>query len=284
MVPLYVMLLPTIAYFIILTYYPLAHAIVISMQQYNLIGYRPFIGLQNFRNVLSDQNFWSSFRNTLFLGTAMIVIGFVAPIIIALSLNEVLNIWVKRTVQMIIYLPHLFSWVVVGGLWVQMLVPDGGLVNAVLQVFGIPPVQFMTNPDIARWVIILVSVWKEMGFNCVIYLAAIVGILPSLYESARVDGANRWHEMFYITIPSLSQTMRVVGLLSIMGVLRMFDQIYVMRNAVIEPKVDVLMTYVYDQGFQLMNVGQATACALLILVFTLLLTIFTSRLVRFNAL
>ncbi len=279
-VPLYVMLLPTIAYFVIFTYYPLLHSIFISMQNFNLIGNRPYVGLHNYRHVLTDPTFWSSFENTLFLGISILLIGFVAPIIMALSLNEVLSSWLKRTVQMVIYLPHLFSWVVVGGLWIQLLAPDGGLVNAVLQVMGIAPVQFMSDPNLARWVIILVSVWKDVGFNTVIYLAAMVGINPALYESARVDGANRWHEMGYITIPSLARTMQVVGLLSIMGVLRLFDQIYVMRNAVIEPQVNVLMTYVYDMGFQEMNIGRATASALLILIFTLILTLFTQRLIR----
>lgn len=281
--PLYMMLLPTIAYFLILTYYPLVHSVLISMQNFNLIGNRPFVGLQNYRNVLSDPNFWTSFRNTLVLGGSILVIGFVAPIIIALSLNEVLQQWMKRTLQMVIYIPHLFSWVVVGGLWIQLLNPDGGLVNAVLHVFGLRPVQFMSDPNLARWVIILVSVWKDVGFNTVLYLAAIVGINPELYNAARVDGANRWHEVWHVTLPSLTRTMQVVALLSIMGVLRLFDQIYVMRNAVIEPKVDVLMTYVYDQGFTQMNIGQATASALLILLATLLLTLFTRRLVQFDA-
>lgn len=283
-IPLYLMLLPAITYFVIMTYYPLVQAVLISMQNFHFIGNRPFVGFQNYVNVLSDSDFWSSFTNTLVLGAGILVIGFVAPIVIALSLNEVLQSWLKRTIQMVIYVPHLFSWVVVGGLWIYMLTPDGGLVNAVLQALNLPQVQFMTNPNLARWVIILVTVWKEVGFNCIIYLAAIVGINPVLYESARVDGATRWHEMWYVTIPMLGRTMKVVGLFSIMGLLRLFQQIYVMRNAVIEPKVDVLMTYVYDKGLQQMNIGQATASALLILVFTLLLTLITRRLVQYNEL
>jgi putative aldouronate transport system permease protein len=283
-VPLYLMLLPAIAYFVIMTYYPLAHAVLISMQNFRFIGNRPFVGFQNYVDVLSDSEFWSSFANTFILGAGILVIGFVAPIVIALSLNEVLQSWLKRTIQMVIYIPHLFSWVVVGGLWIYMLTPDGGLVNTVLQVLHLPQVQFMTNPNLARWVLILVTVWKEVGFNCILYLAAIVGINPALYESARVDGATRWHEMWHVTIPMLRRTMKVVGLLSIMGLLRLFQQIYVMRNAVIEPKVDVLMTYVYDKGLQQMNIGQATASALLILLFTLLLTLITRRLVQYNEL
>lgn len=281
-IPLYAMLLPTIAYFILFTYYPLVHSVVISMQDFNLIGNRPFIGLENYRNVLTDPTFWADFRNTLFMGISMLVIGFVAPIVIALSLNELMQQWLKRSIQLVIYLPTLFSWAVVGGLWIQLLNPDGGLVNAVLNAFGISSVQFMSDPNTAQWVIILVSVWKDVGFNCVIYLAALAGINPELYASAKVDGANRWQETWHVTIPGLARTMQIVGLLSIMGVLRMFDQIYVMRNAVIEPKVNVLMTYVYDQGFTQMNIGQATASALIILVFTLVLTIFTQRLVRYD--
>jgi putative aldouronate transport system permease protein len=281
-IPLYVMLLPVIVYFIVFTYYPLVHSVLISMQDFKLIGNRPFIGFENYRNVLVDPNFWADFRNTLFLGISILLIGFVAPIVIALSLNELLSQWLKRSIQMVIYLPHLFSWAVVGGLWIELLNPDGGLINAVLNAFGISSIQFMSDPNVARWVIILVSVWKEFGFNSVIYLAALAGINPELYASAKVDGANRWQETWFVTIPGLARTMQIVGLLSIMGVLRMFDQIYVMRNAVIQPKVDVLMTYVYDQGSQ-MNIGQATASALIILVFTLLLTVFTQRLVKYDS-
>lgn len=280
--PLYVMLLPAIAYFIVFTYYPLVHSVLISMQNFRLIGNRPFIGFENYRTVLTDSTFWADFRNTLVMGVSILIIGFVAPIVIALSLNELLKQWFKRSVQMVIYLPHLFSWAVVGGLWIQVLNPDGGLVNAVLNVFGISTVQFMSDPNVARWVIILVSVWKDVGFNCVIYLAALAGIHSELYASAQVDGANRWQETWHVTIPGLGRTMQIVGLLSIMGILRMFDQIYVMRNAVIEPKVDVLMTYVYDQGLTKMNIGQATASALIILVFTLILTVFTQRLIRYD--
>ncbi|MDB5084022.1 MAG: sugar transporter permease [Bacilli bacterium] len=280
---LYLMLVPTIVYFVILTYFPLLHAILISMQNFHMIGDRPFVGLQNYSQVLSDQTFWSTFGNTLFLGIGILLIGFVAPIVIALSLNELLQTWLKRTIQMIIYIPHLFSWVVVGGLWIYLLTPNTGLVNVVLKLLGIPQVQFMTDPNLARWVIILVSVWKDVGYNCILYLAAMVSINPALYESARIDGATRWNEMWHITLPSLGRTMQVVGLLSIMGILRLFDQIYVMRNAVIEPKVDVLMTYVFDQGFkQIDSIGQATASALLILLLSLFLTLFTRRLVRYD--
>ena len=276
------MVLPALAYFAVFTYYPLGHALVISLQKYNLIGFRPFIGLNNYHTALTNGSFWRDFINTIFLGTGMIVIGFFAPIVMALSLHEVLTLWIRRTFQLVVYLPSLFSWVVVGGLWIEILNPTGGLVNAVLHLFGVHSVSFMTDPTVARWTIVLVSVWKDAGFNTIIYLAALSGINPSLYEAARTDGANHWQETLAITIPSLVGTMRIVLLLSVMGVLSMFDEIYVMRNAVIEPQVNVLMTYVYDHGFLLFNIGEATAAAVLILVMNLALTIVVRRLVRYD--
>lgn len=281
-VPLMLMVLPALAYFGIFTYYPLGHAVVISLQKYNLIGVRPFIGLHNYHTALTNAGFWRDFTNTIIIGAGMIIIGFVAPIVIALSLQEVLTVWIRRTFQLVVYLPSLFSWVVVGGLWIELLNPTGGLINGILHLFGVHPVSFMTDPTIARWIIVLVSVWKDAGFNTVIYLAALSGISPVLYEAARIDGANHWQETLAITLPSLVGTMRVVLLLSVMGVLSMFDEIYVMRNAVIEPQVNVLMTYVYDHGFLLFNIGEATAAAVLILVMNLALTIVVRRLVRYE--
>ncbi len=281
-VPLLAMLAPTLVYFLVFAYYPLAHSVVISLQQYSLIGARPFVGLANFRAALTDPNFWRDFLNTLILGAGILSIGFVAPIMIALSLNVIMSQWIRRTLQMFVYLPSLFSWVVVGGLWIELLKPDGGLVNLVVHALGFRSIAFMTSAALARWVIILVAVWKDAGFSAVIYLAALAGINPSLYEAARIDGANYWHEVRYVTLPSLVGTMRVVLLLAIMGVLSMFDEIYVMRNAVTAPQVNVAMMYVYDHGFELFNLGEATASALLILAATLLLTIATRRLVRYD--
>lgn len=279
---LYALILPALLYFLVLTYVPLVQGVVGSVQSFEMLGGRQFVGLENYRQLFLDPTFWQVFWNTLVLGSGMLALGFIAPVLIALSLNEVVHLGLKKVAQMIIYIPHLFSWVVVGGLGIYLLSPDGGLVNTLLLMIDGRQIHFMTNVGWSRIIIILVAIWKDMGFNAILYLAAIVGISPTLYEAARTDGATRWHEAWYITVPQLVPTMKVVFLLSLMGILRIFEQIYVMRNSVIEPRVDVLMTYVYDKGLQDFNLGLATAASMVVLVATLGLMVVVRRLIRYD--
>ncbi len=268
---LYVMMIPVIIYFVVFVYYPLARGIVISFQDYRLLGERPFIGWENYTTVLDDPQFWQVLRNTLLIGGGILVVGFAPPIIVALALNEMINKVFKRTSQTIIYLPHLFSWVVVGGLWIYLLSPRGGLVNELLDRIGVGPVRFLTDDAWARALMILLPIWKDMGFAAIIYLASITTISPTLYEAARIDGASRFQQIRQITLPLLVPTMKVVLILNVLGLLRIFDQIYVLRNPVIQRKVDVLMTYVYDTGIQQFEVGYASAVSVLVLLATLAL-------------
>ena len=268
---LYLMMIPVIIYFVVFVYYPLLRGVVISFQDYRLLGPRPFIGWENYTVVLDDPQFWQVLRNTLLIGGGILVVGFAPPIIVALALNEMINKVFKRTSQTVIYLPHLFSWVVVGGLWIYLLSPRGGLVNELLGLMGVGPVRFLTDAVWARALMILLPIWKDMGFAAIIYLAAITTISPTLYEAARIDGASRFQQIRQITLPLLVPTMKVVLILNVLGLLRIFDQIYVLRNPVIQRKVDVLMTYVYDTGIQQFEVGYASAVSVLVLLATLAL-------------
>ncbi|WP_029422810.1 ABC transporter permease subunit [Alicyclobacillus macrosporangiidus] len=279
---LYLMILPALLFFVVFTYYPLVLGVDISLQDFHIIGTRAFVGLQNYVTVLTDPTFWAVLQNTVILGAGILVLGFIAPIVVALSLNEVIHTVAKKTAQMVIYIPHLFSWVVVGGIWIYLLSPDDGLVNIALQALGAHPINFLADGTWARLVMILTAVWKDVGFNCILYLAAIVGISPSLYEAARIDGANRWHQVRYVTLPQLVPTMKVVLMLMVMGVLRTFDQIYIMRNAAIEPKVDVLMTYVFDKGITEFQMGVASAASILVLIMTLALTMVVRKVIRYD--
>ncbi len=268
---LYLMMIPVIIYFVVFVYYPLVRGVVISFQDYRLLGPRPFIGWENYTVVLDDPQFWQVLRNTLLIGGGILVVGFAPPIIVALALNEMINKVFKRTSQTVIYLPHLFSWVVVGGLWIYLLSPRGGLINELLGLMGVGPVRFLTDAVWARALMILLPIWKDMGFAAIIYLAAITTISPTLYEAARIDGASRFQQIRQITLPLLVPTMKVVLILNVLGLLRIFDQIYVLRNPVIQRKVDVLMTYVYDTGIQQFEVGYASAVSVLVLLATLAL-------------
>lgn len=279
---LYLMMAPILLYFALFSFYPLIRGFIISFQQYRLIGDRPFVGFANYVDVLKDPVLWDAFRNTLFIGAGIFVLNLILPLVLALSLNEVASAWFKKTTQMIVYLPHLFSWVVVGGMWILMLSPDTGIVNQIIKLFGGDPVSFLSSDRFAREVMIITSGWKEMGFTCILYLAAITGINPALYEAARIDGANRWQQVRFVTVPLLVSTMKVVVMLNVLSILRMFDQIFVMSNGAIANKVDVIMMYTYQRGILEFEVGPATAAGFLIIIATLAITYVTRAVIRYD--
>ncbi len=269
---LYVMMVPVLAYFAVFVYYPLYQGVLASFQEFNLLGDRPYVGWENYEAIRDDQRFWQVLRNTLLIGGGILVLGFFPPIIVALALNEVRLKLFKKFSQTIVYVPHLFSWVVIGGMWIYLLSPRGGLVNELLALIDAGPVRFLTNGTWARIMMIVLPIWKDMGYAAIIYLASITAISPSLYEAARIDGASRFQQAYQITLPLLAPTMKVVFMLNILGLLRIFDQIFVMRNPVVQRKIDVLMTYVYDMGILKYEVGYASAVSVLVLLGTLVLT------------
>lgn len=279
---LYVMMIPIVAYFAVFVYYPLYEGVNASFQQFSLLGDRPYVGLENYTTVWNDARFWQVVRNTLLIGFGILIFGFAPPIIVALSLNELRLMLFKRFAQTVVYLPHLFSWVVIGGMWIYLLSPRGGLVNELLAFVEVGPVRFLTDSTLARIMMIVLPIWKDMGYAAIIYLASITTISPSLYEAARIDGASRFQQIYQITIPLLVPTMKVVLMLNVLGLLRIFDQIYVMRNSVVQRKIDVLMTYVYDTGIQQYEVGYASAVSVMVLVVTLLLTAIVWRVTGFG--
>lgn len=269
---LYVMMVPVLAYFAVFVYYPLYQGVLASFQEFNLLGDRPYVGWANYEAIRDDQRFWQVLRNTLLIGGGILVLGFFPPIIVALALNELRLKLFKKFSQTVVYMPHLFSWVVIGGMWIYLLSPRGGLVNELLALIDVGPVRFLTNTTWARIMMIVLPIWKDMGYAAIIYLASITSISPVLYEAARIDGASRFQQAYQITLPLLTPTMKVVFMLNILGLLRIFDQIFVMSNPVVQRKIDVLMTYVYDMGILKYEVGYASAVSVLVLVATLVLT------------
>lgn len=271
---LYVMMVPVIAYFAVFVYYPLYEGVVASFQEFRLLGDRPWVGWENYQTAMDDDRFWQVLRNTLLIGGGILILGFFPPIIVALALNELRLILFKKFSQTVVYLPHLFSWIVIGGMWIYLLSPRGGLVNELLALIDIGPIRFLTNGTWARVLMVVLPIWKDMGYAAIIYLASIVAISPSLYEAARIDGASRFQQTYQITLPMLIPTMKVVFMLNILGTLRIFDQIYIFKqqNPVVHSKIDVLMTYVYDVGIQKYEVGFASAVSVLVLLATLAMT------------
>ena len=269
---LYLMILPVIVYLLLFVYYPLVQGLISSFQETKLLGATSWVGTENYEEAINSPQFWQVVRNTLLIGGGIILFGFLPPIMVALALNELLNMTFKKIAQTTVYLPHLFSWVVIAGMWMYILAPSGGIVNEVIKSLGGDPIRFLTSVGWARSLMVGLPIWRDMGYYAIIYLAAITAISPSLYEAARVDGASRFQQTFQITLPMLKPTMLVVLMLNTLGMLRIFDQIFIMRNNVTKRYVDVLMTYVYDLGILQNKIGLASAISVMVLGATLLMT------------
>ncbi|NLL43040.1 MAG: sugar ABC transporter permease [Firmicutes bacterium] len=261
---LYLMALPTVLYFLVFSIYPVIQGLYMSTQKPLLLGGGVFVGLENYRGVLKDRMFWRALSTTLQLSGGTIALGVLIPLIVAIALNELPLPRLRKFTQTIIYTPHLFSWVVVGGIWIQVLSPDGGLLNELLNLVGLQKVHFLADSMWIKPLIVLLSTWKGLGYNAVIYYAAISSLDPEVYEAATVDGASRWQKITKLTLPLLMPTVRVVFMLSAVGALRIFDQIFVLRNAATTRVIDVLMTYVYDLGMRQFNLGWATAASFMV--------------------
>ncbi|MDA3833482.1 MAG: ABC transporter permease subunit, partial [Spirochaetales bacterium] len=263
------------------SFFPLADGIKMSFQNFRFVGESSFVGFDNYKAMFNTHGFWNVFKNTLILGLSNVILTAFVPMFIALSLNEVSKMGLKRAYQSILYLPHILSWVVVGGLWFFILSPNG-LVNAVRAFFGEDSIYFFVVENYARGLFIGINLWKQAGYVCILYLAAISGINPEVYEAALIDGANAGQRAWYITVPELIGTLKVVLLLNVMGALRIFDQVYVLRNEVIAQKVDVLMYYVYIHGLEQFKIGYASAVSVFIFAVTLIITLIVRRVSKYH--
>ncbi|NMB26221.1 MAG: sugar ABC transporter permease [Firmicutes bacterium] len=263
---LYLMALPALVYFLVFSIYPVIQGLYMSTQKPLLLGGGVFVGLENYRNVLQDSMFWQALGNTLILSGGMIALGVSVPLFVAIALHELPFAPLRKLTQTVIYTPHLFSWVVVGGIWIQVLSPDGGLFNELGKLIGLSPVHYLADTTWIKLVLVLLSTWKGMGYNAVIYYAAISSLDPQIYEAATVDGASRWQKITKLTLPLLMPTVGVVFILSAVGALRIFDQVFILRNAATARTIDVVMTYVYDRGMREFRLGEATAASFMVTV------------------
>jgi len=251
---LYLMLFLPVTFFIIFRYIPMTN-IVIAFKNYNMFKGvwsegSPWVGFQWFKQAFNRRDFWLSMRNTLTLNFLDLIVGFPAPIILALVLNELIFKSFKKVTQTIIYLPHFLSWIIVSSIATRLLAPTNGVINIFLsENFGMRPIDFLMNSK--NWVMtyIVFGVWKEMGWGTIIYLAAITGINPELYEAAEVDGAGRWRKLWHITLPGIRPTIVVLLIMNIGRILGIeFDRPYTMANRVVRDVSDVLSTLVYRVG------------------------------------
>lgn len=251
---LYYMVIPGVLYYIVFKYLPML-GVVVAFEKFNpFAGFSalwtsPFVGFHWFQVLFSQADFWKLFRNTLLISLYFIVYGFFAPLTLALLLNEVRNSHFKKATQTITYIPHFLSWAIVGGLLLEILSPNSGLMNNILGLFGIKPIYFMTEKSLFRSIVVGVGVWKEVGWDSILYLAALAGIDPSLYEAAIVDGAGRWRQTIKITLPSILPVITILLILSFGRILETgFDEIYILQNSQVYDVGDVFSTYSYRVG------------------------------------
>ncbi len=280
---LFILFLPVLVFYIIFCYIPMG-GIVIAFKDYKLmqgIWGSPWVGLDNFKELFSTPSFYEILGNTIWISILRLVIGFPAPIILALLLNEVKHNDYKKVVQTVSYLPHFLSWVILAGVFQQLLSPSTGAVNAILGKLGISPVFFLGDPNWFIFTIIITGVWQGVGWGTVIYLAAISGIDPQLYEAAMLDGAGRLKQVLYITIPSLVPTITIILILNTGGILNAgFDQIMNMYNEAVYEVGDIIDTYVYRRGLEGMQYSYSTAVNLFKNVIGLGFVLFTNNIAK----
>ncbi|MBS6646293.1 MAG: sugar ABC transporter permease [Clostridiaceae bacterium] len=275
----YLLMAPGILFFLVFNIYPL-YFLQIAFKKYSVFGgleNAKWVGLDNFRRLFATKYFGQALSNTLILSFCNILVGMVVPVAIALFINELRNRRFARFVQTSVYLPHFLSWVIAGGIWLSLLSPQGGLVNEFLGLFGIEPIFFAARPDLFRGVLVFTYAWKSAGWQSIIYLAAVTGIDSSLYEAARIDGADRMQCMKSITIPLILPTISVVTILQVGKVLELFNQVFVMYNPVVAEVSETLGTYVYNMGIVKGDMSFATTLGLFKSLVSVTLVLVTNK-------
>ncbi len=272
------MILPVLLYFAVFSFYPLILGFIQSFQESRLIGQAEFAGLSNYQAVLQDATFRQSVQNSLIIGFGGLVLTLSLAVLLVLGLTEIRLKCFKQSLQTLTFLPFLFSWTVIGSLWIYMLSANG-LLNDLIKLAGARPLVILSNMKAAQPVFILSAAWKNAGYNVVILMAVVSGIDPGLYEAALMDGASRARQIQHITLPALRPTLLMLVLLGVTGILRNFDQAYVMQNAAILPRIRTVLLYIFTVGISQFKIGLATAAATVVLLITLGLTLLTSLLI-----
>jgi putative aldouronate transport system permease protein len=264
----YILALPGLLYFFVFHYLPIV-GIVIAFKDISPFNgivdvfRKPFVGLKWFRQFFESYYFWQIMRNTLVISFLKLVSVFPASIILALLINELRSLRLKKVVQSISYIPHFFSMVVVAGIVMSLLTTEGGLVNQAIAALGGTPVMFLGEPRYFRTILVVTTLWQEVGWGTIIFLAAISGVDPQLYEAAIIDGAGRWRQTLRITIPSITFVVVIMLIFRIGGLLNAgFEQILLLYSAQVYEVSDIIDTYVYRSGIQSMQYSFATAVGL----------------------
>ncbi|MDF2725416.1 MAG: sugar transporter permease [Paenibacillus sp.] len=282
----YLLILPGLLYFLVFQYIPMYGIVIAFKDIAPFEGVRgiftsEWVGFKHFRTFADSYYFWDLLRNTLLISFYRLLFGFPAPILLALLINEVRSLAFKRIVQTVSYLPHFISMVVLAGLITTLLSVDGGIINAVLQKLGFEPIYFLGDKHYFRSMLVASGIWKEVGWGTIIYLAAISGIDPQLYEAAIVDGAGRFRQVIHITLPGILFIVVIMFIFAAGNLLNAgFEQIFLLYSPPVYEVADIIDTYVYRKGLLEMQYSFATAVGLFKSVIALALLLGTNFLAK----
>lgn len=278
------MVLPGVAFMIVFNYIPI-YGIIIAFKNYTIVdtvSSAPWVGLENFRIIMEDSFFWEAVRNTLAISLMKLFLGFAIPIILAVMIFEMRDGHLKKVIQTISYIPHFFSWIVLGGMLISWL-STNGFINQVMMSLGLmnQGVNHLLDPDKYWWIAVLSDLWKEVGWGTILYLAGMSRIDPTFYEAARIDGASKLTQIRTITLPLLAPIISLNLILNVSGLLGSnLDQTLVLMNAQNQNKSEVINSFVYRIGLTQGDFSYATAVGLGISVISIVLLVITDRITR----
>ncbi|EHL0040080.1 sugar ABC transporter permease [Enterococcus faecalis] len=278
------MVLPGVAFMIVFNYIPI-YGIIIAFKNYTIVdtvSSAPWVGLENFRIIMEDSFFWEAVRNTLAISLMKLFLGFAIPIILAVMIFEMRDGHLKKVIQTISYIPHFFSWIVLGGMLISWL-STNGFINQFMMSLGLmnQGVNHLLDPDKYWWIAVLSDLWKEVGWGTILYLAGMSRIDPTFYEAARIDGASKLTQIRTITLPLLAPIISLNLILNVSGLLGSnLDQTLVLMNAQNQNKSEVINSFVYRMGLTQGDFSYATAVGLGISVISIVLLVITDRITR----
>lgn len=275
---LYLLALLPLLYILIFKYIPM-FGVIMAFKEYNVvegIWGSPWVGLQYFEQIFNTPFIWTYFKNTIEISLYGILVGFPIPIILALALNEIRNGRFKKTVQLVTYAPYFISTVIIVSILIVNLSPNIGMVSGIFKLLGLEPIDFMGQASLFKSIYVWSDVWQFMGYGAIIYIAALSGVNPELYEAAKVDGATRWQKIINIDLPSLIPVMVIMLILNLGNIMSLgFEKIYLMQNPLNQATSEVISTYVYKVGLLDMNFSFSAAIGLFnsLVNFTLLILV-----------
>ena len=257
----YVLFLPVLAFLVVFHYLPMI-GIYYSFTKYTIIKDPVWVGLANFERLFAMPNFWNAFQNTLELSVVKLLLTTTFSVVLSLLLNEMRNVVYKRTLQTLVYLPYFISWVALAGIFLDVLSMDG-VVNQLITALGLEPVYFLGDERIFPYTMVVTDVWKNFGWNAIVYLAAITSVDPSLFEAAYLDGAGRFRQVLHVTLPTIMPIIMLTTILSIGNVLRAgFDQIFNLYSPLVYSTGDIIDTFIYRLGLEDFHFSPSAAVGL----------------------